>query len=35
LLARAGRIEELTAGRLEAADSLFSTWPSPLTGTGF
>ncbi len=35
LLARAGRIEELTSGRLEAVDSLFSTWPSPLTGTGF
>jgi predicted acetyltransferase len=35
LLARAGRIEELTPGRLEAVDSLLSTWPSPLTGTGF
>jgi predicted acetyltransferase len=35
LLARAGRIEELTPGRLEALDFLFSTSPSPLTGTGF
>jgi predicted acetyltransferase len=35
LLAGAGRIEELTPGRLESLDSLFSTRPSPLTGTGF
>jgi predicted acetyltransferase len=35
LLARAGRIEELTSGCLEVVDSLFGTWPSPLTGTGF
>jgi predicted acetyltransferase len=35
LLAGAGRIEELTPGSVEALDSLFSTWPSPLTGTGF
>jgi predicted acetyltransferase len=35
LLSRAGRIEELSPGRLESADSLFGTWPSPLTGTGF
>ena len=35
LLAGAGRIEELTPGSVEALDSLFRTWPSPLTGTGF
>lgn len=35
LLAAAGRIEELTAGSLQVADRLFTTWPAPLTGTGF
>jgi predicted acetyltransferase len=35
LLAGAGRIEEFTPGSVEALDSLFGTWPSPLTGTGF
>ena len=35
LLAAAGRVQELTAGGIEAADSLFATWPAPLTGTGF
>ncbi len=35
LLAAAGRVEELRAGGIEAADALFATWPAPLTGTGF
>jgi predicted acetyltransferase len=35
LLAGAGRIEELTPGTIQTMDSLFRTWPSPLTGTGF
>jgi predicted acetyltransferase len=35
LLAGAGRIEELTPGCVDALDYLFSTSPSPLTGTGF
>lgn len=35
LLAAAGRVEELKPGGLRAADRLLSTWPAPLTGTGF
>lgn len=35
LLAAAGRVEELTAGSLRTADRLLTTWPAPLTGTGF
>jgi predicted acetyltransferase len=35
LLAAAGRVEELRGGRLRVADRLLTTWPAPLTGTGF
>ena len=35
LLAAAGRVEELRGGRLRLADRLLTTWPAPLTGTGF
>ena len=35
LLAAAGRVEELTAGALRRADRVLTTWPAPLTGTGF
>ena len=35
LLAAAGRVEELTAGSLGAADRLLTTTPAPLTVTGF
>ncbi|HET6963255.1 MAG TPA: GNAT family N-acetyltransferase [Acidimicrobiales bacterium] len=35
LLAAAGRVEELTAGSLAAADRLLTTSPAPLTVTGF
>jgi len=35
VLAAAGRIEELKPAGVAAADSLFSTRPAPLTGTGF
>lgn len=34
-LCAAGRIEELRAGGLDLADSLLTTTPAPLTGTGF
>ena len=34
-LAAAGRVEELTAGSLDAADRLFASSPDPLTVTGF
>jgi predicted acetyltransferase len=35
LLAMGGRIEELRAGSLELADTLFLTQPAPLSATGF
>lgn len=35
VLAAAGRVEELTAGALRVADGLLTTWPAPLTGSGF
>lgn len=35
LLAAAGRVEELKAGRLAVADRLLATTPAPLTVTGF
>ena len=35
VLARAGLIDELTAGSLDAADALFATRPAPSTVTGF
>jgi predicted acetyltransferase len=35
LLAAGGRVEELKSGRLAAADALFTTLPSPRSGTAF
>lgn len=35
LLAAAGRVEELRAGSLTVADRVLTTWPAPLTVTGF
>lgn len=35
LLAAAGRLQELRAGRLAVADRLLTTWPAPLTVVDF
>lgn len=35
VLARAGLVDELTSGSLDAADALFATRPAPATVTGF